>query len=348
MNIYKYTVGELPNIILPLGVQGENEARQIQIDFSEWMTEGVTGYPEIKVLTPGGTLYWATAHRGDEDGLENGDKIICWTLRNVDTGESGNGLIRVILFGENNERLKSMAARTYLAPEFDEAIEPPVAADIWANWVDQMGVNAATTQSNAYVASQAKDAAEGYAIAIKENRLDLIEGLMNLATTQEFSIATTDWEAVTGGYAYTLNVPIITEDTAALLHMDDTNAAKCQACIEMETGDGTITFTTDTIPTGDISGTLFLQGRFADAGLSNLSVKTTVTLEDDGWEGHMQTVSVPGMTADKTVIVSPTPSDYDYAMSMGVRCIAQGEDTLTFACSEDAEIETVQMSVLGL
>ena len=152
MNTYRYTIGELPNIIIPLGVQGENEAREIQIDFAEWMTEGVVGYPEIKVLTPGGTLYWASAHRGDEDGIEGGEHIICWTLRNVDTGESGNGLIRVILFGENRERIKSAAGRTYLSPEFDEAISPPVAEEVWSSWVDEIGDDASIAQRFAAIA----------------------------------------------------------------------------------------------------------------------------------------------------------------------------------------------------
>ena len=152
MNTYRYTVGELPNIIVPLGVMGENEARQIVIDFSEWMTEGVTGYPEIKVLTPSGILYWAAAERGDEAGIEDGEETIAWTIRNVDTGESGNGLIRVVLFGEDGERIKSAAARTYLAPEFDEAINPPVSEEVWEGWMDGIGERASYAQRYADVA----------------------------------------------------------------------------------------------------------------------------------------------------------------------------------------------------
>jgi hypothetical protein len=152
MNIYRFTVGELPNIIIPLGVQGENEAREIRIDFSEWMEEDVTVRPEIKVLTPSGTLYWASTTRGDEAGIEDGENLIVWTLRNVDTGESGSGLIRLVLFGENGERLKSAAARTYLAPEFDEAIDPPAPEEVWQNWVDEIGEDAADSKRYAAIA----------------------------------------------------------------------------------------------------------------------------------------------------------------------------------------------------
>lgn len=283
MKTYRYTVGELPNIIIPLGLQGENEARQIQIDFSAWMTDGVVGYPELKVLTPSGILYWASACRGDEAGIEDGENIYCWTLHNVDTGESGNGLIRIILFGENGERLKSQAARTYLAPEFDEAIEPPVSEEIWEAWMDEMGERAAATKDNAYKAHLDAAAAEAYAIAIKENHFDMIDGLMNLATAMAFSIGLDEWTVVDGVYTVTKNNAIITEDSAAIMHLDDTNAAKCSACIEMVTGDGTITFKTETIPTGDLAGTLMLQGRFADTSpemghiFQDLTVTATTT-----------------------------------------------------------------------
>lgn len=59
---------------------------------------------------------------------------------------------------------------------------------------------------------------------------------------------------------------------------------------------------------------------------------TTCTLTSAGWSSNSQTVSVTGVTASNTVIVSPSPDDIaDYA-DCGVYCSAQGSGTLTFGC----------------
>ena len=62
------------------------------------------------------------------------------------------------------------------------------------------------------------------------------------------------------------------------------------------------------------------------------STTTTCTLTSAWWSSNSQTVSVTGVTASNTVIVSPAPSDIaDYA-DCGVYCSAQGSWTLTFGC----------------
>lgn len=62
------------------------------------------------------------------------------------------------------------------------------------------------------------------------------------------------------------------------------------------------------------------------------STTTTCTLTSAWWSSNSQTVSVSGVTASNTVIVSPAPSDIaDYA-DCGVYCSAQGSGTLTFGC----------------
>ena len=62
------------------------------------------------------------------------------------------------------------------------------------------------------------------------------------------------------------------------------------------------------------------------------STTTTCTLTSAWWSSNSQTVSVTGVTASNTVIVSPAPSDIaDYA-DCGVYCSAQGSGTLTFGC----------------
>ena len=61
---------------------------------------------------------------------------------------------------------------------------------------------------------------------------------------------------------------------------------------------------------------------------------TTATLTTAGWSSNAQTVSVTGVTASNTVIVSPAPSSYADYCTCGVFCSAQSAGTLTFTCSE--------------
>ena len=57
----------------------------------------------------------------------------------------------------------------------------------------------------------------------------------------------------------------------------------------------------------------------------------TITLPASGWSNNQQTVAATGVTADNAVTPSPAPASWEAA---GVRCTAQGADSLTFACSE--------------
>lgn len=62
------------------------------------------------------------------------------------------------------------------------------------------------------------------------------------------------------------------------------------------------------------------------------STTTTCTLTSAWWSSNSQTVSVTGVTASNTIIVSPAPADIgDYAEKW-VYCSAQGNGTLTFDC----------------
>lgn len=60
----------------------------------------------------------------------------------------------------------------------------------------------------------------------------------------------------------------------------------------------------------------------------------TITLPASGWSNNQQTVTATGVTADNAVTPSPAPESWEAAGAAGVRCTAQGADSLTFACSE--------------
>lgn len=59
----------------------------------------------------------------------------------------------------------------------------------------------------------------------------------------------------------------------------------------------------------------------------------TVTLTSSGWSSNQQTVSVSGVTASNTVIVTHAPASYANYVNCGVRCLAQAAGKLTFACN---------------
>lgn len=62
-------------------------------------------------------------------------------------------------------------------------------------------------------------------------------------------------------------------------------------------------------------------------------ISTTVTLPKSGWYGNnQQTVTVDGVTADNIVVVAPDSdyNNYSEYSECGVRCIAQGNNLLTF------------------
>ena len=64
------------------------------------------------------------------------------------------------------------------------------------------------------------------------------------------------------------------------------------------------------------------------------SVGVTATLTAAGWdsEAKTQTVSVAGVTATANCIITAAPDSYMAYAEAGVRCMAQGAGTLTFAC----------------
>lgn len=75
-----------------------------------------------------------------------------------------------------------------------------------------------------------------------------------------------------------------------------------------------------------------------------------VTLLASGWESSAQSVTVSGVTADKTtchVIVTPDPSAHDAYVECGVRCTEQAENALIFGATSDPG-EDLVISVMVL
>lgn len=65
------------------------------------------------------------------------------------------------------------------------------------------------------------------------------------------------------------------------------------------------------------------------ATVSSVSVSLAVA----DWSSNSQTVSVTGVTASNSVIVSPAPASIDDYVAGGIKCTAQAAGTLTFTCT---------------
>lgn len=69
-------------------------------------------------------------------------------------------------------------------------------------------------------------------------------------------------------------------------------------------------------------------------GSGGVSVTTTTcTLTAAGWSNNTQTVSVEGVTASNTILVTYAPTSRAAYTAADIYCTAQGAGTLTFACT---------------
>lgn len=86
------------------------------------------------------------------------------------------------------------------------------------------------------------------------------------------------------------------------------------------TGLGTPTDAADAVPKS-----------YADGKVAK--TEKTATLSASGWSNLSQTVSVSGVTANNTVIVTPAPASYTACLEAGAYCSGQSAGMLTFTCA---------------
>ena len=85
-----------------------------------------------------------------------------------------------------------------------------------------------------------------------------------------------------------------------------------------------------TVQTGNISNGAVTAAKLADDAKSK---GIAVTLTSGGWSSKAQTVAVEGVTADNNVLIAAAPASRTAWNDAEVYCSAQGDGTLTFACS---------------
>lgn len=80
----------------------------------------------------------------------------------------------------------------------------------------------------------------------------------------------------------------------------------------------------------------------------NIHRTYTVNVPATGWSNKTRTVSVSGIKATDTVIVSPAPTSLKAYSNAGMYCSAQEDNRLTFICDEVPEVQiTVNVIALG-
>lgn len=78
-----------------------------------------------------------------------------------------------------------------------------------------------------------------------------------------------------------------------------------------------------------------------------LPTAVTVTLTVAGWNNKTQSVQVINMNTTKSVVVQANDSSRDAYTDAGIKCTAQGTNTLTFTC-ETVPTEAIQVNVLHM
>jgi len=112
---------------------------------------------------------------------------------------------------------------------------------------------------------------------------------------------------------------------------------------------GPVTFG-DSVSADDLTvGNMVVNGSASFTnGIRNFQ-SVSVSLPVASWSSNSQTVTVSGVTATNTVVVSPAPDSFgDYSTSV-VHCTAQGNNSLTFTCSETpAGALTVNVLIMNI
>ena len=113
----------------------------------------------------------------------------------------------------------------------------------------------------------------------------------------------------------------------------------------------TYTITPDTTVSGT-NATIYPENHLPtpkDLGAQAQHAAKTATLAVASWSNNAQTVSVSGVTASNTVIVSPAPASHEAYAKAGVYCSAQASGKLTFTCKNvPSAALTVNVIVLGV
>lgn len=154
-----FEIGRLTR--LDLGVVGENDTREIQIDVSEWLEKWPEAAIVIDVQKPDESYYPAATD------VENG--VLKWRVMASDVQIAGRGIAQIRAMDFQTRKIyKSRVVQTIIKESIDEKVDED-APDPFETWVAQSVEAMHNTQNARNEAQAAAGAAEASAEAASEN-----------------------------------------------------------------------------------------------------------------------------------------------------------------------------------
>lgn len=263
MRIIHTSVESMENVFLPLGVQNEHHATQVRIDYRAWVESGDIGYPVLEIASPDGETY--SIQTPDIE-----DTTLIWNVSDEDTAEVGEGKVRVYLKTLDG-RIKSAASRTVVSPSL--GLDKDTKPEKFNDWLDELADRVSEASADAVESVAAKersveaaDRAENAAALVEALSEEIVAGVTRDVETIDavytVVLQKKDWRWKDGMYRIDKTVSLSTPECAAYVNVDE-SAIHMEDCIEVDTMDGKVQFSTAIIPTGDISGTMMLIGKKA-------------------------------------------------------------------------------------
>lgn len=138
MRIVKVGVLAPTNKGIPLGVQGENHATQVEFDTRPWFRE-----------YPSGTVSAVARRDGDPAPypltLDVADGTAVWQVSDTDTAKAGEGAVELTMTS-GGARVRSLTFKTLVTASLTDA---PVDDDAWYGWLDKAVVKVDETVQSA-------------------------------------------------------------------------------------------------------------------------------------------------------------------------------------------------------
>lgn len=138
MRIVKVGVLAPTNKGIPLGVQGENRATQVEFDTRPWFRE-----------YPSGTVSAVARRDGDPAPypltLDVADGTAVWQVSDTDTAKAGEGAVELTMTSAGS-RVRSLTFKTLVTASLTDA---PVDDDAWYGWLDKAVVKVDETVQSA-------------------------------------------------------------------------------------------------------------------------------------------------------------------------------------------------------
>ena len=216
------TAGYLPRAI-SLGYQGENQAREVRIDYGDWAEIYGAGTLSVLLQRNGDSAPYPVEVTAAEE------HIAVWSVSSTDTAAAGAGRLQLD-YTVGDVLAKSAVIQVYVMRSLGDGTEPP---DPYESWIDTLTALGSETRENAEAAARSEEnaAASARDAAGSERNADACA----LAAEESASDASAAAQAIQ-------DMSVVAETLA------EGSAAAVEKAVDAETGAVTLTFG---IPAGD-------------------------------------------------------------------------------------------------